>query len=320
MRKNILFIFCLLLSSISFAGNNIITPQFHLGDSIVYETKGTVQSQLKGNPVVINVTSESSYVIGEKIGEDYLLRITLLDSKMESAPQNDMVSKIMNLVGNPLAMLKGSPMELVVDKYGKAKKVRNMASVTRNISSFFDSFWSKLEKEFPQIKVFMSKEAMMSQVMNMMNEETLIKVTSNQIGFPFLLSGKELKNGTEVRYVVSGSTEGIANITNYQSSTIADGAVVTYSGSSVDSHDELLKQTLESPMIKEMMQKMTNEEKEQAKALLKERMKQHVTASSTDYFFKNGYMKKSNYKATVDDKNGKRTLEGIVTCIYHSWK
>lgn len=117
------------MTSSIWAGNNVICPVFHEGDSVVYESKGSVNSQVAGQTVKMKIWGLNSYVVARKYNDGYLLRSTLLDMKMENENQGSVTDKIMELTGNPMSMLKGIPMEMLVDRFGKATKIINIQSV-----------------------------------------------------------------------------------------------------------------------------------------------------------------------------------------------
>ncbi len=315
--KIILLVLGLLMTSSIWAGNNVICPVFHEGDSVVYESKGSVNSQVAGQTVKMKIWGLNSYVVARKYNDGYLLRSTLLDMKMENENQGSVTDKIMELTGNPMSMLKGIPMEMLVDRFGKATKIINIQSVKDKVYKMCNDLMNRLEKQYPQVVSILSKDALMKQMMNSLTEEMLLKSLNEQLNYPFFLTGKDLTVGNEVSFIVSGNVEGRAKITKYQPSSSGKSANVSLAASSDLTQDEALRQALENPKMKEMMKTLSDEEKKQAIELMKEHLKMHVNVSSTYDFFEDGYLSNNKYNVGIKSKTMDMVIEGTLTCIHH---
>ncbi len=324
MKKTLLFVLGLLATNALWAGNNVICPDFHVGDSVVYETRGNVKSSLG----TYSFLGLSSYVVAESKKDGCVIRTILQNHKVEYSELTKTGETINKTSPSFMDVLKGIPVEFSVDKYGKTK-IRNMSVVTKEVKKrvdlFYENFLMEQEnarKNKPNLPPFnATKKELVDQYMFALDKD-LKELFFEQIYSPFLLVNKDATVGKEIEFSAPRSLKEKAKVTKYQPAVDNKGMEVDLFVAKELSEDDKLQKMLSSPSVRGTWNSLSNEEKKKRMTVMKEQAKKHLNVSSSEVFFTNGYLQNAKYKVAADEdlKRVSSDEEGTVSCVYHSWK
>ncbi len=310
--------FC--LAGSIYAGNPTIGPRFYEGDSVVYETHTHSVSAIGGDPMAvdIDVYSTVSYAVAERLEEGCILRVIVSDYKIEN--HTEMTNMAQDLLNNPLALLKGVPIELEVDIFGRVKHVRNLANLQQGTGKLAEELVDKAFKENPGLFDFMPREAFKVQLESTLVEEVLINNLISQINSPLLIWGKEIKVGNKFNFTLAQHVNSEAQVTRFQPTTPKKNAAVEVFAVKEVSADNAQKQILDTPEVRAMLQKLPED---QVNVVLEHLQsystRQSSTATASYNFFQNGFMSDNKAHVVMDLGKSHTTMDTNTSCTYYSW-
>ncbi|MBO4485882.1 MAG: hypothetical protein J5734_01955 [Prevotella sp.] len=163
-----------------------IAPKYQKGDNKLYRTVGTMT--VGGE--IINVLSETRYVVTEANADGYVIETTL--EKMDT-DSKDLTGKVMQLMQGAM---KGVKTAFTTDADGKITGIKNFDEVKENALKMVDELFQTISAELPDAtSAALPIDMLKQQVGSRLTQETVIAQSATSPG-PLSLNGKTISTGT----------------------------------------------------------------------------------------------------------------------------
>lgn len=169
-----------------------IAAQLQNGYKAVYISEQTVGSVDSGNKII----SETEMVVSDVTATGAVITATTLDVKTEGDADELVIAALSDKA------MRGVSVRLSTDADGKVTGILNMDEVRQRGSQAVETVADALYNENPSMAQTAPKELLVSQVMNIFSEETLL-TTFAEVGL-LALNGKTPMNGAVDHVTING--------------------------------------------------------------------------------------------------------------------
>jgi len=244
MKKLFLLSTMLLVCLMAQAQSLKVTPTMKKGDVKTYAF--TTTTNVAGKDMTF--TSDAVYTVTEENADGYVVNYQTKNFK-SNIETDDLVGRLVTASSELMAR---AAIDIIVDKEGKVKGIKNFENVKKNMAEAADKMIDEMIKAMPDAENALPKDKLKEQVMASATEEAVVKSLQESTS-ALTLNGKTLSTGSQDEYV---NDQGLKMKRMY---FVSPGGKVTMTAN-MDMDKESLKK-----MIIEKVTEMTPDQAEMVK-------------------------------------------------------
>lgn len=274
-----------------------VASKMEKGTTKTYVT--TMTANIPGQDEV-KMTVDTKYTVSGATADGYTLDIVTTDVKSDATADN-IAGK---LIAASQELMKNITVSLTTDKDGKILSIKNFNELKPKMDAAAGKLVDRMLKDIPQLTELMSKEALINQITDNVNEESLVRTMQANTSV-LTLNGKTIMTGAQDEFV---NEQGMKMKRMY----FVNGKKVNTNSSMNMSKDEM------KAFIIKSVEQMAPEQAEMIKqnidqvmdsGMLKIDMKQTANYEIAD----DGWVKRLESDATTDTMGQKITITSVTT-------
>ena len=274
-----------------------VAPKMEKGTTKTYAT--TITANIPGQGEV-KMTADTKYTVSGATANGYTMDIVTTNVTSNAAADN-IAGK---LVAASQELMQGMTVSLNTDKDGKILGIKNFNELKPKMDAAAGKLVDQLLKDIPQLSQLMSKEALINQITDNVNEESLVRTMQANTSV-LVLNGKTIMTGAQDEFV---NEQGMKMKRMY----FVNGKKVTTNSSMNMSKDEMKAFIIKSveqmaPEQAEMIKQ--NIDQVMATGMLKIDMKETANYEIGD----DGWVKTLKSDATTDTMGQKTSITTVAT-------
>ncbi|MBR4899139.1 MAG: hypothetical protein IKZ48_10170 [Prevotella sp.] len=297
MKKLFLLSTMLLVCLLAQAQSLKVNPTMKKGDVKTYAFTTTMNVAGKD----MTFTSDAVYNVTEETADGFVVNYQTKNFKSD-VDSNDLVNRLVTASSELMAQ---SAIDIVVDKEGKVKGIKNFETVKKNMSEAADKMFDEMFKAAPEAESIMPKEKLKEQVMASATEEAMVKSLQESTS-ALALNGMTLSTGSQDEYV---NDQGLKMKRMY---FVSPGGKITMTAN-LDMDKEALKK-----MIIEKVSEMAPDQAEMIKqnidmVLSSGMLKIEATEKGSYEMGNDGWMKAISVEKEINTMGQKMTVKSVGT-------
>lgn len=297
MKKLFLLSTMLLVCLMAQAQSLKVTPTMKKGDVKTYAF--TTTTNVAGKDMTF--TSDAVYTVTEENADGYVVNYQTKNFK-SNIETDDLVGRLVTASSELMAR---AAIDIIVDKEGKVKGIKNFENVKKNMAEAADKMIDEMIKAMPEAENVLPKDKLKEQVMASATEEAVVKSLQESTS-ALTLNGKTLSTGSQDEYV---NDQGLKMKRMY---FVSPGGKVTMTAN-MDMDKESLKK-----MIIEKVTEMAPDQAEMVKqnidmVLSSGMLKLEATEKGSYEVGNDGWMKTISVEKEMNTMGQKVTVKSVGT-------
>ncbi|MBO6187508.1 MAG: hypothetical protein J6O23_03275 [Prevotella sp.] len=191
--KKLLMVSILLTAAFAAQAQLKVTPQMAKGMEKNYSTEATVN--MPGS-AAFKMTSDTKVTVIDATADGYTVEMLNTAFTTDAAADN-MMGQLMAISEETM---KGLAIRLALDKDGNVKQILNYDELKSKTDIMAEKLVGELFKKAPQLQQMMPKDAVLQQIKESVNQESMLRSLQNTTS-PLALSGKTIMTGAQDEYV-----------------------------------------------------------------------------------------------------------------------
>ena len=295
--KKLMIVSVMLMAAFAAHAQLKVAPKKEKGTTKTYAT--TITANIPGQGEV-KMTADTKYTVSGATANGYTMDIVTTNVTSNAAADN-IAGK---LVAASQELMQGMTVSLNTDKDGKILGIKNFNELKPKMDAAAGKLVDQLLKDIPQLSQLMSKEALINQITDNVNEESLVRTMQANTSV-LVLNGKTIMTGAQDEFV---NEQGMKMKRMY----FVNGKKVTTNSSMNMSKDEMKAFIIKSveqmaPEQAEMIKQ--NIDQVMATGMLKIDMKETANYEIGD----DGWVKTLKSDATTDTMGQKTSITTVAT-------
>ena len=295
--KKLMIVSVMLMAAFAAQAQLKVASKMEKGTTKTYVT--TMTANIPGQDEV-KMTVDTKYTVSGATADGYTLDIVTTDVKSDATADN-IAGK---LIAASQELMKNITVSLTTDKDGKILSIKNFNELKPKMDAAAGKLVDRMLKDIPQLTELMSKEALINQITDNVNEESLVRTMQANTSV-LTLNGKTIMTGAQDEFV---NEQGMKMKRMY----FVNGKKVNTNSSMNMSKDEM------KAFIIKSVEQMAPEQAEMIKqnidqvmdsGMLKIDMKQTANYEIAD----DGWVKRLESDATTDTMGQKTTITSVTT-------